>query len=143
LVLVLYGHFVYAAFIERTRHWSAALAVLLALYAPYTLRTLFFEGNLPRILAVLMLPWLVYFVETILIRSTSQRLILASLAWAWTILAHVQEAFIFAIGLGLYCVIRLILDHKIPVRRLALGVGAHRFGWPPHRALDRASLLAS
>jgi len=45
LVLVLYGHFVYAAFIERTRHWSAALAVLLALYAPYTLRTLFLKAT--------------------------------------------------------------------------------------------------
>lgn len=129
LFFVLYSRFVYAAFTERTRHWTAAFLTLLAVWSPYTLRTLFFEGNLPRILAVLVLPWLAYFTELTIVRSTGPRALLASLAWAWAILAHVQQALMFAVGFGLYSIVRIILDHKLPVKRLLhvvapIGLGA-------------------
>ena len=119
LFLILYPLFTYAAFIERSNHWTAALAAVFAVWAPYTLRTLFFEGNLPRVLAVLMLPWLAYFAETTLVRTTGARTFLASLAWTWAILAHVQQALMFAVGFGLYAIVRIILDTKIPLWRLA------------------------
>src|SRR5574341_963010 len=119
LFFVLYSRFIYAAFTERTQHWAAAFATVLAVWSPYTLRTLFFEGNLPRVLAVLALPWLAYFAELTAVRSTGPRLLLASLAWAWAILAHVQQALVFAIGIATYAVVRIILDHKIPAMRMA------------------------
>jgi hypothetical protein len=118
LFFILYSRFVYVSFTEYTQHWTAAFVALLAVWSPYTLRTLFFEGNLPRTLAVLVLPFLAYFTETTIVRSTGQRTLLASLAWAWAILAHVQQALMFAMGFGLYSIVRIILDHKIPVKRL-------------------------
>jgi hypothetical protein len=126
--LILYPLFTYRAFIERVHHWTAAFAAVLVLWSPYTIRTLFFEGNLPRVLCVLALPWLAYFAETTLIRSTGSRLLLGSLTWAWAILAHVQQALMFAIGIGLYTVVRLILDTKVPVWRLLLVVAPIALG---------------
>jgi hypothetical protein len=128
LFLILYAGFTYRAFTEYTQHWTAAFLVVLTVWSPYTLRTLFFEGNLPRALAVLMLPWLTYYTELIIFRLTGPRLFYASLAWAWTILAHTQQALMFAVGIAIYAVARVILDPKIPVKRLVFVFSPIAFG---------------
>src|SRR5574341_2164933 len=63
LFLILLSHLTYGLFAGRwpRERWQAALTAMLVLWAPYTLRTLFFEGNLPPVLAVLALPVITYF----------------------------------------------------------------------------------
>ena len=122
LFLILLSHLTYGLFAGRwpRERWQAALTAMLVLWAPYTLRTLFFEGNLPRVLAVLALPVIAYFSESLLARPGQYgwRTLAASLAWGWAILAHTQQAFMFAVGFGLYAVLRVILDPEVPVLRL-------------------------
>ncbi len=122
LFLILLSHLTYGLFAGRwpRERWQAALTAMLVLWAPYTLRTLFFEGNLPRVLAVLALPVIIDFSESLLARPGQYgwRTLAASLAWSWAILAHTQQAFMFAIGLALYAVMRVILDPGVPVLRL-------------------------
>ncbi len=122
LFTVLLAHLTYGVFAGRwnRERWQAAFTAVLVLWAPYTLRTLFFEGNLPRVLAVLALPVITYFTESLLARPGPRglRLLAASLAWSWAIVAHAQQAYMFAVGFALYAVIRVILDPAVPVVRL-------------------------
>ncbi len=97
--------------------WAACLGTLLAAGAPYQLRTIFFEGNLPRMLSLLALPALALLTDRLLVprRRRAPTMILLGLCWAWAILAHPQQAVIFAIGLGLYVIFRLVLDPEVPL----------------------------
>jgi hypothetical protein len=56
LALLTYAALVYGFLNRMWGRWPAALGATLAVWAPYQLRTIFFEGNIPRILAVLVLP---------------------------------------------------------------------------------------
>ena len=97
--------------------WAACLGTALAAGAPYQLRTIFFEGNLPRMLSLLALPAIVLLTDRLLTshRRRAPIIILLGLCWAWAILSHPQQALMFAIGMGLYLVFRLILDPEVPL----------------------------
>jgi hypothetical protein len=122
-----------AVFVYLSRNWSgwaAFLGTTLAVGAAYQLRTLFFEGNYPRILALLALPFLAVLTDRILEprRRRTPTIFLLALAWAWTILAHPQQAFMFAIGLGLYVIFRLVFDPSVPLFRIVYWLVALFFG---------------
>lgn len=105
--------------------WPACLGSILVLFAPYQLRTLLFEGNYPRYLALLALPVLLLAGERLL-TTRGRRLpwvVCLAGAWAWAILAHPQQAYLFAIGFGLYLVARLFLDPDLPIQRGAYWLG--------------------
>lgn len=128
--LLLYAAFCYA-FINRTwGRWPAAFGSILALWAPYQLRTLFFQGNLPRVLAFLALPMIAWLTERLV--GTPERrarnAFLLGLAWAWTILAHPQQAYMFAVGFAIYLVARLFLEPDVPLGRAVWWVGSLAWG---------------
>jgi hypothetical protein len=105
-------------YLRRTwNSWAACLGTVLAVGAPYQMRTIFFEGNLPRMLSLLALPAIAILTDRLLIprRRRALTMILLGLCWAWAILAHPQQAVIFVIGMGLYLVFRLVLDPEVPL----------------------------
>jgi hypothetical protein len=117
LLLVMYAILCYIFLYHLWGKWPATLGSVMALWAPYQLRTVFFEGNLPRGLALLALPVLAIGTEGLL-KATSHRarwVGILALAWGWALLAHPQQAYIFAIGFALYIVTRLFLDVALPV----------------------------
>jgi hypothetical protein len=130
LVLAIYAALAYAFMADAWGPWAGGLGGILALIAPYQLRTLFFEGNLPRELAVLVLPLLAWFTERSL--TTKGRrvpwVILGGLVWTWTLLAHPQQAYMLAVGLGVYIAARLFLDPDVQLRRLVDWVAAIGLG---------------
>ena len=98
--------------------WLAVAGALVAVTAPYTLRTVFVEGNFPRGLALLCLPWIVWYSEQILVKKPiNWTLALLAVLWALVILAHVMQAAIFAVALALYIVFRILSNIYIPLRR--------------------------
>jgi hypothetical protein len=99
--------------------WQASLASSLVVLAPYELRTLLFEGNLPRVLSLLALPPIAYLSERLLERRGRLMPAITGLAaaWTWAILAHPQQAMMFAIGFAIYLIARLFLDPDVPLRR--------------------------
>jgi hypothetical protein len=110
--------------------WAAFLGTVLAVVAPYQTRTIFFEGNLPRMLSLLALPAIALLTDQML-AARSRRLplvVLLGLCWAWSILAHPQQAAIFAVGVGLYLVLRLILDPEVPLREVVPWAGSIALG---------------
>jgi hypothetical protein len=115
------------AYLDRTwNRWAAWLGTILAVGAPYQMRTVFFEGNLPRMLSLLALPAIALLTDRLLTpRSRRGPLtVLLGICWAWAILAHPQQAVIFAIGIGFYLVLRLILDPEVPLYQLAPWMGS-------------------
>jgi hypothetical protein len=115
--------------------WTAVLGAVLLMTTPYTLRTLFYEGNFPRMLALLPFPWLIWLTERILIeKKICYAIALLAALWAFTVVAHVMQAAIFAVMVGIYVVLRVIIMHYIPLRRavfslmtIFLGVGLAGF----------------
>lgn len=98
--------------------WLASLAGILAVWAPYQLRTLFFEGNYPRALAILALPVIALGTENLL-RGHARKapsILLLGAGWVWAILSHPQQALMFAVGFGVYLVARLFLDPDVSLR---------------------------
>jgi hypothetical protein len=109
-------------YLHRTwNSWAACLGTVLASAAPYQMRTIFFEGNLPRMLALLALPAIAILTDRLLAARgrRAPTVILLGACWAWSILAHPQQAVIFAFGLGLYLIVRLILDPEVPLNQAA------------------------
>ena len=99
--------------------WPAGLGAALVLLAPYQLRTIGFEGNVPRYLSLLALPFILLATERLL-RTDGRRIpwvLTAAASWTWAIAAHPQQAFMFAIGFGLYVAFRLFLDADLPLTR--------------------------
>lgn len=123
--LLIFGGLTYAAAERIWGRWEAALAATMALLAPYQLRTLFFEGNYPRGLALLALPVLFWGTERVLKADTRLIPFVIALAgaWGWAILAHPQQAYMFAIGFALYVLLRLFLEADIEFRRGAYWLG--------------------
>jgi uncharacterized membrane protein len=98
--------------------WLAMIGALLAVLTPYTLHTIFAEGNLGRALALVLLPWLLWFTERLLRERVSYLFFtVLALLWALTILAHVMQAVIFAYALAIYVVLRSLNNIYIPLRR--------------------------
>ncbi len=98
--------------------WLAAAGALVAVTAPYTVRTVFVEGNFPRGLALLCLPWIIWYSEQILVKKrVNWTLARLAILWALVILAHVMQAAIFAVALALYVVFRILSNVYIPLRR--------------------------
>ena len=119
------------AYLGRTwNRWAAFLGTVLAVGAPYQMRTIFFEGNLPRMLSLLALPAIALLTDRLLSPHSRRAplTILLGLCWTWAILAHPQQAVIFAIGIGFYLVLRLILDSEVPLYRLAPWLGSVLLG---------------
>lgn len=118
LALTVYTCGVYILVRHMWEAWPAALGAAIAVWAPYQLRTLFFEGNYPRILALLALPFLALYMEQMLDPGRRKLPILVKfvIAWAWAILAHPQQAAIFAVGMGIYMIARLFLEPKTPFK---------------------------
>jgi hypothetical protein len=114
-VMLLLGAYAILCYVFLNRQWGkwpATLGAVMALWAPYQLRTAFFEGNLPRGLAMLSLPVLALGTEGLLMaKARKARWVdVLALAWCWALLAHPQQAYIFAICFALYVVTRLFLD---------------------------------
>lgn len=128
--LLLYAALTYGFIHRFWGRWQAALGALLALWAPYQLRTLFFEGNYPRVLSLLALPLIAWQTERILAgpRHRAGAAIGLGLAWAWAILAHPQQAYMFAIAFALYIVARLFLEPDIPLWRAVWWLGGLVWG---------------
>ena len=119
------------AYLDRTwNRWAAFLGTVLAVGAPYQMRTIFFEGNLPRMLCLLALPAIALLTDRLLAPHSRRAplTILLGLCWTWAILAHPQQAVIFAIGIGFYLVLRLILDSEVPLYQLAPWAGSVLLG---------------
>lgn len=116
IVLGVYAYGVYSFVRYLWGAWPAALGAVIAMWAPYQLRTLFFEGNYPRILALMALPLIALFMEQLLDPNRRKMPVVIKLAlvWAWAILAHPQQAVIFAIGMAIYTVARLFLEAETP-----------------------------
>ena len=123
-ILVTLGVSVYVVGARWGRnHWAAAIGGLLAVMAPYTLRTIFSEGNLARGLAILPLPWIVWYTEILLTEKHTRR-VLAILAvlWAFVVVAHVMQAAMFAVIVAAYIGLRVLNNVYIPIRRSALAM---------------------
>jgi hypothetical protein len=108
-------------YLQRTWNpWAGLLGTVIAAGAPYQMRTVFFEGNLPRMLSLLALPAIAIFTDRVLSQRERRApsVVLLALCWTWAILAHTQQALIFAVGIGLYLVLRLILDPEVPLTRI-------------------------
>lgn len=106
--------------------WPAFLGTVMAAGASYQMRTLFFEGNFPRALSLLALPAIAILTDRLL-RPHKRRapgMLALGIVWAWAILAHPQQAYIFAIGMALYLFLRLIFDPEVPIRRIFPVLGA-------------------
>ncbi len=114
--LLAYAALVYAFLNRLWGRWPAALGAVVSVWAPYQLRTVFFEGNLPRVLAFLALPLIAWQTEILLAgpRRRVRAAALLGLFWAWAILAHPQQAYTFAIGFALYVVARLFFEAETP-----------------------------
>lgn len=109
--------------------WLAAIGAIMAVTAPYTLRTIFVEGNLGRALSVVLLPWLIWHTERLL----SERDAHFPFLWltglmALSITAHVMQATIFALLIGTYIVLRALREITIPLRRTLLALLPIGFG---------------
>lgn len=109
--------------------WAAAAGAILAIMAPYTLRTIFSEGNLPRALVILTLPWIIWWSDAILTRKqVGGKIIGLALLWALALTAHVMQAAMFVIVIGLFVVIRVLTNVYIPLRRVPLALLPVAFG---------------
>ncbi len=117
LAMLTFALLCYVSLNQTSGPWPAALGTILAMWAPYQLRTLFFEGNYPRVLALLAMPPIVLFTQRLLDRTRPKMPAVTMLAfcWSWAILAHPQQALIFAIGFMIYVVMRLFIDPDIPL----------------------------
>ena len=99
-------------------HFAAIVGAILVMSAPYTLRTLFVEGNFARGLAILPLPYLFWLHERLLTERKIRRIItMLALLWAFAIVAHVQQAVLFAFVIVAYVGLRIVLNEYIPIRR--------------------------
>lgn len=124
-VLLLVGAFGLLSFAylkQQWGRWPAALGAVMAIWAPYQLRTIFFEGNLPRGLAVLALPAIALCTDRLLSgpKRRATWVVFLALTWSWALLAHPQQAYMFAICFAFYLVARLFLDVTLPIRALAI-----------------------
>jgi hypothetical protein len=110
--------------------WPAAFGASIAIWAPYQLRTLFFEGNLPRVLSLIALPVIAWATERLLLTASSKMRYLSVLAigWFWALLSHAQQGVMFAIGFGIYVVCRMLLDPEVPLKRATIWVSGIAFG---------------
>ena len=120
----------YVAIYALWGRWPAGFGAVLVLLSPYQMRTTFFEGNLPRMLSLLALPILLVGTEKVLTTSRPRLpwVGLLSAAWAWAILAHPQQAYLYGIGLSLYLVFRLFLDPDLPLVRAIPWLGGALIG---------------
>lgn len=116
LLLSAFASLTYLALADLFGPWPAGVGTAMALFAPYQVRTLWFEGNFPRLLTLLALPALLWLTERLL-GSAERRgriVVMLAITWSWTILAHTQQAYIFALAMALYVVSRLFLEPSIP-----------------------------
>ncbi len=129
-IFLILGVSVYTIGVQWGRNaWLAVGGAFLSVMAPYTLHTIFAEGNLPRGLALLALPWLVWYTDRILVQKVSHRLFaLLSVLWTFAILAHVMQAAIFALVIGLYVLLSVLRQVYIPLRRAFLALLPIIFG---------------
>jgi hypothetical protein len=128
--LFLYAVFCYLFLNRYWGPWPAAFGSILALWAPYQLRTLLFQGNLPRVLAFLALPLIAWGTERLLTspEKKGRIAVLLGLLWAWTLLAHPQQAYMFAVGFAIYLVARLFLEPDVSLVRALWWVGSLAWG---------------
>lgn len=104
----------------HSRNW-AVIGTLIAITAPYTMRTFFIEGNLSRGIALVLLPWLLWYSERILVeRDIHWTFFGLCLLWAMAILAHSMQAAMFAVIIVIYLVLRAVTNIFIPLRRLTV-----------------------
>ncbi len=130
LILILYCLFCYIFLYQQWGRWPAVLGTILAIWAPYQLRTIFFEGNIPRALSILGLPIIALATENLLTKPKRRVTWIALLAfsWLWVLLAHPQQAYLFAIGFIIFLIVRLFFDVIIPLGPavmwlVSLGIG--------------------
>lgn len=123
-LLVLMTGVTYGCLLTFRAPWQAALGTLLSLAAPFQIRTVFLEGNFNRSLSLLALPPIAALTE-ILVSTRGRRGPAAAAltaCWAFAILAHPQQALIYAVGFGMYTVGRLFFDPDLPLKRAGMWV---------------------
>jgi hypothetical protein len=130
LALTAYGALMYRFLDKVWGRWPAALGASLAIWAPYQLRTLFFEGNLPRGLSLIALPVIAWATERLLSASPKRMrdLTVLALGWLWAVLSHPQQAATFAAGFAIYVGYRLVSDPEVPLRRAGRWIGGLAIG---------------
>lgn len=122
VLLVALAGATYGCLLTLSAPWPACLGTLLSLAAPFQIRTIFLEGNFNRSLSLLALPPIAALTE-ILISTRGRRAPAAAAltaCWAFAILAHPQQALIYAVGFGIYAVGRLFFDPDLPLKRAGL-----------------------
>lgn len=109
--------------------WVALVGAILAVVSPYTLRTVFSEGNLPRALVIIMLPWMLLWTKTIVSeKQVGKYLVALSILWALALTTHVMQAAIFVIVIGFFVIALTISSVYIPLRRSILAFIPIGFG---------------
>jgi hypothetical protein len=120
LVVVAIAHLSYLAFAGRDEGGrpAALLVAALVAWSPDTVRAVFAQGDVPRVLALLALPIIAVLTEAVLVTRGFDwtRGAGLALAWCWAILAQPQQAYVFAIGMAIYAVARMVSSHLRPER---------------------------
>lgn len=101
---------------KLARRWAspawAALASAIYISAPYTLRTIFSEGHLPRVLALALTPIIFIFLFNILDKNTRRSFLWLVLMTTALILVHHQYAAVVLISVGIICLGYLVFDKE-------------------------------
>ncbi len=94
------------------RHDRLGLGAFLGVlwfFMPNNLYALFAEGNLPRALSMLLLPWLVELIYTYLNKKKWQTLIGITLFFLMMVLCHLNYALCFLLAVAVYCIINTMM----------------------------------
>ncbi len=102
------------------RPWSA-LAGALYVAAPYTMFTVFDEGNLPRVLSLVAMPLALGSTLSLVERGDRGSFLGLALAAAFLVLSHHQQAAVVLIALGVVAMAYLGQDRERNLRIVAAG----------------------
>lgn len=94
------------------RHDRRALGVFLGVlwfFMPNNLYTLFSEGNLPRALSMILMPWLLELIYTYLNKKKWQGLVWITLLYLMIVLCHLNYALCLFLAVTVFCILYMIL----------------------------------
>ncbi|MDP2727173.1 MAG: 6-pyruvoyl-tetrahydropterin synthase-related protein, partial [Dehalococcoidia bacterium] len=103
------------------------LAGLLYILAPFNIRTIFFAGNLPRTLTLVLIPLSFYFVLRLLGKSGRLNSLGLALTVMALVLAHQMQALMVLLGLGAFVVAFFIINNE-PIKKTVPVILSGLFG---------------
>ena len=107
---------------------AAAFAGLCYVLAPYTIRTIFPEGHLPRALVILVMPVALYLLLKLMEKGRRREFAFLSLTIGAMVLAHQLEALMFMVCFAPPVVLYYLFFKRRELRRPVLGVVAMFLG---------------